>query len=267
MTRLLRNKKDLMGRKIKKNVITLEWWDATDNLGDSLAPIIFNWMLQRKRINNKDVKSTRHLMTVGSLLGASNFDAIVWGSGLMNAKNTVGLVKYSKYIKYDIRAVRGPITREMLIQIGYDCPSVYGDPAILMPLIYNPKNIEKCYTCSVILHHLSSIEENSNYNFINIKTTDYKKFINEIISSKLVISSSLHGIILAEAYGVPAIFLNVGVSDQSAKYLDWYYSTGRYNVKMIQSLQDSENISPMELPDLSQMQSSLLESFPYDLWN
>lgn len=38
----------------------------------------------------------------------------------------------------DIRSVRGPVTRNILMDLGYDVPSVYGDPAILLPLFYNP---------------------------------------------------------------------------------------------------------------------------------
>ena len=44
-------------------------------------------------------------------------------------------------------------------------------------------------------------------NQIDILTNDWKK-INQIYNSKLIISSSLHGIILAVAYGIPAILLN-----------------------------------------------------------
>ena len=49
------------------------------------------------------------------------------------------------------------------------------------------------------------------HHYIDVKTSDYRKFITEICQSKLIISSSLHGIILAESYGIPAIFLNEGV--------------------------------------------------------
>lgn len=40
--------------------------------------------------------------------------------------------------KPDIRAVRGPETRKLLINVGFDCPGIYGVPAVIMPLIYNP---------------------------------------------------------------------------------------------------------------------------------
>ena len=76
----------------------------------------------------------------------------------------------------------------------------------------------------------------------------------------------MHGIILAETYGIPAIFLNQGISDQSMKFLDWYYSTGRTNIKMASSVSEALKMKPMELPDLSKMQEELIRVFPYDLW-
>ena len=41
--------------------------------------------------------------------------------------------------------------------------------------------------------------------------------------AKLVISSSLHGIILAETYGIPAILLMDKVTNNMFKYNDYYY--------------------------------------------
>ena len=104
------------------------------------------------------------------------------------------------------------------------------------------------------------------FHIIDVASFDYKKFIDEIVASEMVISSSLHGIIVAETYGVPALFLNNGVWDQSIKYLDWYYSTGRYNVKMISSVEEIEHVMPMKLPELDFMRRQIQECFPYDLW-
>ena len=80
-----------------------------------------------------------------------------------------------------------------------------------------------------------------------------------------MISSSLHGIILAESYGVPAIFLNWGMDDQQTKFYDWYYSTGR-KMSECKSIEDALESSAPILPDVSDLQKNLMDSFPYDLW-
>ncbi len=94
----------------------------------------------------------------------------------------------------DIRAVRGPLTRRVLQACGYNVPKIFGDPAILLPDIYNP-NKPKEYDVSVVFHfrYARSLE---NYHCIPIQTYDYKKFIDEVIKSRKIISSSLHGIII-----------------------------------------------------------------------
>lgn len=94
-------------------------------------------------------------------------------------------------------------------------------------------------------------------------TTNYQFVIDEIIKSKLVISSSLHGIILAETYGIPAILLNNG---DLFKYMDWYESTGRSDIKVAANIEKALNMEPMRLPKLEEMQEKVLNAFPKDLW-
>ena len=84
------------------------------------------------------------------------------------------------------------------------------------------------------------------------------------MSVDVVISSSLHGIILAEAYGVPAILLKPQVD--IVKYYDYYYSTGRINFPMADSIEQAMLIVPVELPKLDTIKEKLKLSFPYDIY-
>ena len=177
------------------------------------------------------------------------------------------VVKNRKTIAYDVRAVRGPVTKLILDISGYTCPEVFGDPAVLMKLIYQPKSIKKEYEVSVIYHLFhKSASHKDGIHYIDTETSDYKFFIDEIVKSKVVISSSLHGIILAETYGVPAIFLSEGMDEEIIKFFDWYYSTGRYNIVMAQSLEEALEMQPMEIPQLDKMRQDLIDAFPVDLW-
>jgi len=63
---------------------------------------------------------------------------------------------------------------------------------------------------------------------------DYEKwtdFIDEICSCDFVISSSLHGLIIAEAYGIPSQWVEFGtyVDGWEFKYYDFYESIGKMN--------------------------------------
>ncbi len=208
-----------------------------------------------------------HLMTVGSILNMGDFDATVWGSGILSVAILKEIYKKAEYRKLDIRAVRGPITRAILENAGYGVPEIYGDPGILMPLIYKPNRVEETIPYLIIPHY-SQIEHflYLGYKCLDNRTKDYKVFINHMTKSRLIISSSLHGIILAEAYGIPAVLLNNNDIDL-LKYYDYYFSTGRKSVKVTSSIEEALSIKPMPLPDLSEMQEKLIDTFPYDLFD
>lgn len=265
---ITRNGYSINGEKSKKNIVNIEWWNQETNVGDYLATVVYKWMLAQHEIKpNTHIKQTKHLLAIGSILSMGKFDATVWGSGIHVEGSVTAIFRQSCYRKYDIRAVRGPVTQFILNAAGYKCPSVFGDPAILMPLIYAPKNVKKKYNISLI-KHLSDAEPLAvdGMHFINVKTENYKEFINEIVQSKKIISSSLHGIILAEAYGIPAVFLNEEMDNEILKFFDWYLSTGRSNIQIAKSVDEAVHLNPMELPNLSRMQKNIMNAFPYDLW-
>ncbi|MGN1202317.1 MAG: polysaccharide pyruvyl transferase family protein [Eubacterium sp.] len=261
------------------NRVNLHRWlrdDGKENLGDYLSEVIVDYMLNRCGIDrNKHVKNTKHLYAVGSILHMGLQNATVWGSGYKYdiTQNPVDTVyekvndKIRRMRKLDIRCVRGPETRRVLLKLGYKCPEVYGDPAVLMPYIYKPENAHKTRKYSVIRHWRDNSEAD---NTIQIMTTDYKSVIDAIDSSEVIVSSSLHGIILAESYGVPAVLYIppecVGYLDEF-KYRDYYYSTGRYQFPVAKSVKEALQTKPCELSDLKHLQENLLKTFPSDLWN
>lgn len=276
--RLNRNRMDQEGRRFIPNRINLIYWKRCVNLGDTLAPLIFEWILQQKSLSvDSPVKKTQALTTVGSIIDLGRFDTVVWGSGLQSFEAIKNLSK-RKYRRLDIRAVRGPLTRQMLHACNYDCPEIYGDPAILMPLIYLPSSGERSEKKVVLIYHHSMVYDtdieltsSKPIEVLDIKTQDYKAFIDTICSAGKVISSSLHGIILAESYGIPAVFLcneseMTNATKEILKFYDWYYSTGRFTVKVARSIEEAIQMQPMDLPDLEEMRSRLLQAFPYDLW-
>ena len=261
----LRNRKTLDGRKADTKKVTLEYWNFNENLGDLLAPVVTQWMLHRLGLDlSGEAVHPCHLMTVGSILGLGIFDAVVWGSGVNSFRHVGRIVQQKSYRKLDIRAVRGPLTAQVLRENGYTCPQVYGDPAILLPFIYQGRRPEKKKKYVVIDHYMK--QKATGEDKISIRTGDYRSFLDKILEAEVVYSSSLHGIILAESYGVPAVFLRQGMEEELMKYYDWYFATGRYQVRSAGSLEEARETEPMELPQLNDLREGLLHSFPYDLW-
>lgn len=114
--------------------------------------------------------------------------------------------------KADIRAVRGSLTREAILKEGGKCPEIYGDPAIIMPRLYTPK-IGAKHKAGLILHHTQEtptthvLAKTCGFHQISIdrvRDEQLENFIDEVCSCQKIFSSSLHGIILAQAYGIPA---------------------------------------------------------------
>lgn len=245
--------------------VNLNYWCESNNLGDTLTPVIVNYMLSLRGIDpNQRVSKKKHLYAVGSVLTAGIQDCTVWGSGILNARIT----NRCRNRELDIRAVRGPFTRAILMDYGYECPAIYGDPAMLMPEIYQPNVLpEKKYKYGVVMHkdQKFKVDETSDTLIIDICTADYKLFVNQILSVEKVISSSLHGIILAETYGVPAILLKPKVD--ILKYHDWYYSTGRYTFPVAKTIEEAKGMQPEELPQLDNIRKKLKDAFPYDLYD
>lgn len=174
---------------------------------------------------------------VGSILPwAMDKNTIVWGSGCLDSKSE--LWKCVEKPK-EVCAVRGPLTRNVLLEHGIDCPEIYGDPVLLFPRYYQPQESGKKYKCGVIFHVSSFdeakkwIDENKTEDILWInpaKFSDWREFIDQICSCEVILSSSLHGVIVADAYKIPNIWVSLTEKehpDGNFKFKDYYLSVGK----------------------------------------
>lgn len=260
------------------NRVNINWWhikygDREQNLGDMLSEVVVNYMCNANSVDMHDkVKSIKHLYAIGSILFFGQQDATVWGTGTLGdvEPSLKNRIKHSILRKLDVRAVRGPLTRDLLLKMGIKCPEVYGDPAVLLPLFYKP-NIKSEYNKVLVLSHIDEDDNlvgNNDVDVCSMKCIDWKTNIDKIASAKYVLSSSLHGIIIAESYGVPAIFLKGKKENNIFKYKDYYYSTGRNEIPIVNNIEEGLNFDGHKLGqvDFTMMQKNLMESFPVDLW-
>ncbi len=174
------------------------------------------------------------ISAIGSVFGMiDNQNTIVWGSGLLT-EDALPPVAPKK-----IAAVRGPLTRQVLLQKGFDCPEVYGDPALLLPYYYKPKNEKKKYRLGIVPHYIDFNKAELDKfrmddSILIIKMFGYKRWtdvIDEIYNCEFVVSSSLHGLIVAESYNVPNLWVEIKepIADDSLKrfkFHDYFQSVG-----------------------------------------
>ena len=134
-------------------------------------------------------------------------------------------------------AVRGPLTRKIVTDAGFSCPEIYGDPAILMPYIYRVSKQIDCkigiiphYVDKKLVSHLRGVHKD--VRILDIQG-DIPEVMNEVARCKVILSSSLHGVIIAEALGRKACYVQMsnGVVGGDFKFKDYYASTGRQLVK------------------------------------
>lgn len=225
------------------------------NFGDALSPKIVERIIQRPL--QQIPRCKQHLLALGSILHFAQNNDVVWGSGL-NGKIPL---KMNKYTHLDVRAVRGPLTRDFLLAKGISCPEVYGDPALLMPLLF-PELKANPTLEYIVIPNLNEIHAYEKFPNLVLPTEDCMVVVKKILGAKFVISGSLHGIIVAEAFGIPAQFLRITSKENILKYKDYYYGTGRKNFRVAYSLEEAFKMGgePMPVVNLK----LLLESFPYD---
>jgi len=180
---------------------------TVSNFGDTLNSELIRLIsgITPTIVNNsfKNTNNAPIYMAIGSVIGWADRNTHIWGTGKMSITDQTMFTEQP----HAIYAVRGPLTREQLIKRGYDCPAIYGDPALLMTRFFNPV-LPKKYDLSIIPHHVDKPlipelkKEYPNAHFIDIQQPIYG-FMTEVIQSKYIISSALHGCIMAYAYNVP----------------------------------------------------------------
>lgn len=249
--------------------LPLRYWHKNDkeNFGDYLSLKLVERIVggQVAVANEKKSNEKPNLLAIGSILILARQGDVIWGTGMNGKRMDLNLYKFETL---DVRAVRGPLTRDFLISnFNINCPEIYGDPALLVPYFFPElkKKENPEYPYIVIPHyseeHLFPKELHPN---VVYPTEPWKDVIRKILNSSFVISSSLHGVIVAEAYGIPAKYLKISDHEPLYKYIDYYSGTGRPNFTYATSVEQALEMGgepPVEC-DLEK----LYYSFPFEYW-
>lgn len=215
--------------------------DKPVNIGDAISPFILDTFTKHKpELANSDEENK--LLLVGSLLDIVKNGDTILGIGSNKPNFVLEANDTMRFI-----SVRGPLTRFQIK--GADVPKNYGDPALLLPLMYYPK-IEKKKKTGLVPHYVDK-KYFPKDQIIDIEQ-DYKTFIDQILECDEIISSSLHGIVVAEAYGIPCKWILYGneIEGGEFKYQDYFLGTNR-------KIQKQHTILD-KIPDLKEIQKNLI---------
>lgn len=219
-----------------------QWFDKLKqrNFGDELNVYLIEELTGRKVVNSNNVflPFCKKYLVIGSLIEEfTTCDTIIWGSGAIE-----GMDNRLKCNPIKVLAVRGKLSRDYLLRKGITCPPIYGDPALLLPYIYNPV-VKKKYKFGIIPHVCDLKDSKIEYlkvllgeDTLIISFENYgnwRNVIDNIKSCNYILSSSLHGLIISDAYGVPNAWIKVSDKIQGGffKYQDYFSSVNRESVR------------------------------------
>jgi len=219
-------------------------YDLITNLSKKNIPMDLVFWLSRGMTRNGKI------ISIGSVMDHVLPNDLVWGTGMIDQGSIRNKPKR-------VFAVRGPLTRHELISRGIECPIVYGDPALLIQKVHKlPTN--QTYEWGIIPHYIEYEDPISLQNIKRLESLGCKiinicqsnsDFLEDLSQVKKVLSSSLHGLIVADAYGIPNARINFSnrLIGSHFKFVDYSMSVHRkiewgYQIKSNLTLKDLEKI-------------------------
>lgn len=196
------------------------FWPKTPlpgNVGDTLSvPLLralgitceLNWVPKHSHLPK--------LLASGSIIRFARPGDTVWGSGMIDRQDFI--CKDARYL-----CVRGPVT-------GFRARCErYGDPGLLCPLVWQGIAKGMMGNQVVVIPHYKDVDlVPKGLPKLSTLTAHPSATAKAISACDLVAASSLHGIIIAHAYGVPAGWWRPSnnLTGDDVKFLDYAESVG-----------------------------------------
>ena len=92
----------------------------------------------------------------------------------------------------------------------------------------------------------------------------WQSVIDRISRAAHVVSTSLHGLVIADAFGIPCTYLRLSEEEKLFKYEDYVLGVGRQELAVTHSRVEAVRRAPMDPPKPAL--TALKAAFPYDLW-
>ncbi|MHC2066848.1 polysaccharide pyruvyl transferase family protein [Bremerella sp. T1] len=219
--------------KIMSRTLRVYWWNQgprAGNFGDELGPALIR-ILARSRVEWAPPEMA-DIISIGSVLepwfwkNTRSFSGIVWGSGRMYGSESFSLASSQ------ISLLRGPLT---LKSFGGDNSIPLGDPGLLADIFLKKRDPK--YALGLVPHwsqfeHLAWTRLAAHNTHLIDVCSGYEQVISQIAQCEAIVSSSLHGLIVADSLGIPNVWVTLGDDptypnqDFRFKFADYYASLG-----------------------------------------
>ncbi|SFH82525.1 Polysaccharide pyruvyl transferase [Albimonas pacifica] len=269
-----------IGGETTPSPIRLFAHDKDPNVGDLLSKDVVGWVARGPWVRAS--VSDCNLIAIGSIypwLKRSWRRRLrvvhVWGSGMLQYYD--GQAADSRIV---VHAARGPLTAMAMRR----SPRALGDPGVLADRTFGVSRAEGWASArpGLILHlhqhqHMpqADIDRLSEiYEVIDMRTHDVRGTLERIAGCSAIYSSSLHGLVMADAVGVPnALVAPYGGEAPSGKPLFKYYD---YALSVDRTLGAPAKVAdlvagPPPLPPqadparLEAVKDALIRSFPFEV--
>ncbi|WP_309067387.1 polysaccharide pyruvyl transferase family protein [Microbacterium sp.] len=242
-----------------------------NNMGDLLGPLVTQLALAHSGWVDPvaSAEPPRRLLTIGSIAHFARSGDVMWGTGV----NGKALAHTPRKIEVDIRAVRGPWTAAELTHRGYHVPPVFGDPALLLgSLMPEIPRLPGWEGLRLVVPNFNSFSEYRDQaetlaqRGLTLLSPEMPLFLvlSAIAHAEFVVGSSLHAVILADAYGVPARIIRSG-AEPEFKYYDYLLGSGRTRPRLARDVSEALDLGAHEKPEFDA--PALTDAFPRDLWD
>ncbi len=267
---------DFRKRALFPKSIPITYFDGIDNVGDLINPYLVPKIAGRA-VHKARSNAFTHLRAVGSVLGSASRKSYIWGSGSIDGKPPLRALDEKK-----ILALRGSKTADLLRTCGYSFGDVpLGDPALLMPRFYAGASGPKRHRVGVVPHFsdirffspLGKIDLPEGATLIDVRCQP-EEFIDQLVACETIVSSSLHGLILADAYGLPNVWIRLPneLLGGTYKFFDYYTTTEWSNPAWVE-IADQKSMLELagRLPEAAAVKKyrhsldDLLSAFPMEV--
>jgi pyruvyltransferase len=218
---------------LKKGSVLVYFSDFNVNWGDHLNLHLFRRILDVPVVSSKrifNINNKKRIYGIGSILSTDLKDAVIWGSGFIKDTPKIHVAPDK------ILALRGKHTEAVFKRNSIAVPGLYGDPALLFPRFYDEVKSPVKYKLGIIPHYkelkhpviqkLAALRPGE----ITVISplSSITSFAEQILSCETIISRSLHGLILSEAYGRPTcrFTLTDEIIGGDFKFNDYYSGVG-----------------------------------------
>ncbi|MFC6423059.1 polysaccharide pyruvyl transferase family protein [Ornithinimicrobium tianjinense] len=184
-------------------MVNAYWFDQFLNFGDALTPML---LARAGYVPRLAPLKDAQFLGVGSILemAPTGYSGSVWGSGLLYGEAIA--LPHATWL-----AVRGALTRDL---VGAPSVTALGDPGLLASTVVVAGRPSR--SLGIVPHHAhrslpiwGEIQRRVPGSVVIDPAQRPSRVFRQISACSTVLTTSLHGLITADSYGIPAMWLTV----------------------------------------------------------